>query len=74
MLATFPVVVIFPGLLVNVQFPEGKPLKTTLPVAVLQVGWVIVPNVGAVGVVGCALINTFAEEEEEIHPFAFVTV
>ena len=39
-----------PGLIV--QFPEGKPLRITLPVAVAQVGWVIVPTEGAVGVMG----------------------
>ena len=39
-----------PGLIV--QLPEGKALSTTLPVAVAQVGWVIVPTVGVVGVPG----------------------
>ena len=53
-----------PGLLVNIQFPAGKPFKTTLPVAVVQVGWVMIPTVGAEGVVGCALITTFAEARE----------
>ena len=33
-----------PGFIV--QFPEGKPDKMTLPVAVVQVGCVIVPTVG----------------------------
>ena len=37
--------VIPPGF--NVQFPDGNPLKTTLPVAKAQVGCVIVPTVGA---------------------------
>ena len=46
-----PVVVVPPGDLVNVQVPvAGNPDKTTLPVATAQVGWVIVPTVGAVGV------------------------
>ena len=40
--------VIFPGLMV--QFPDGKPFKTTLPVATVQVGCVRVPTVGAVGI------------------------
>ena len=49
-LAPVPVVVIAPGVLVKVQFPvAGNPLSTTLPVATVQVGWVIVPTVGAVG-------------------------
>ena len=40
--------VMAPGLIV--QFPAGKPLNTTLPVAVEQVGCVMVPIVGSVGV------------------------
>ena len=40
-----PVPVIDPGLIV--QLPAGNPLNTTLPVAVEQVGCVIVPTVGA---------------------------
>ena len=39
-----------PGLIV--QLPEGNPLRITLPVAVAQVGWVIVPTEGAEGVIG----------------------
>ena len=36
------------GLPVMVQLPvAGKPLKATLPVATVQVGWVIVPTTGA---------------------------
>ena len=49
-LVPVPVVVITPGYLVNVQVSEdGKPLKTTLPVGVAQVGCVIVPIVGVDG-------------------------
>ena len=33
----------------TVHVPAGRPLKATLPVAVTQVGWVIVPIAGAVG-------------------------
>ena len=69
-----PVVVILPGVLVNVHVPvAGKPLNATLPVARMQVGWVIIPTTGAVGVVGCALITTF-EDDAEVHPNASVTV
>ena len=50
--------VIPPGLIV--QFPDGSPLNTTLPVAVLHVGGVIVPTVGIAGVGGCGGITTFA--------------
>ena len=69
-----PVVVVPPGDLVKVHVPvAGNPFKTTLPVANVQVGCVIVPTVGAVGVAGCALITTLAEAGE-IHPEALVTV
>jgi len=47
-----PVYVVPPGDLVMVQLPEGRLLRTTLPVATVQVGWVILPTVGAVGVGG----------------------
>ena len=63
--------VIPPGLMV--QLPDGNPLNTTLPVAVAQVGCVIVPTVGVLGVAGCAFITTFADALE-IHPTEFVTV
>ena len=49
-LVPVPVVVVPPGVLVNVHVPvEGKPLNTTLPVAKEQVGCVIVPTTGAEG-------------------------
>ena len=48
-----PILVIPPGDFVKVQVPDdGNPFNTTLPVATLQVGCVIVPTVGAVGVTG----------------------
>ena len=48
--APAPVEVAPPGNLVNIQVPvEGKPLNATLPVAMVQVGEVIVPIIGAVG-------------------------
>jgi hypothetical protein len=53
--------------------PAGKPFKTTLPVANAQVGWVIVPIIGAPGVEGCALMTTLPDEGE-VHPAALVTV
>ena len=69
-----PVVVAPPGLAVTVQVPvAGSPLSATLPVATLQVGWVIAPMPGAVGVRGWALITT-DPEGGEIHPSAFSTV
>jgi len=69
LLVVFPAIA--PGLIV--QFPAGKPLNTTLPVETAQVGCVIAPTMGAVGVTGCALITTLAEGKE-IQPEAFVTV
>ena len=45
--------VIAPGLMV--QLPAGRPLKTTLPVVVEQVGCVIVPIIGAEGIAGAGL-------------------
>ena len=63
--------VIAPGLIV--QLPEGKPFNTTLPVATAQVGCVMMPTNGAVGVAGRALMTTSADSSE-IHPAALVTV
>ena len=71
MVVLVPVPAIAPGLIT--QFPVGKPVNTTLPVATEQVGCVIVPTVGAAGVAGCALITT-SVDAKEIHPAAFVTV
>ena len=66
-----PVPLIAPGFIV--QLPAGSPLKTTLPVATVQVGWVIAPTTGAVGVGGCALMATLADAGE-VHPAALVTI
>jgi hypothetical protein len=49
-LVPVPIVVVPPGVLVNVQVPdEGRPLRITLPVLTSHDGWVIVPTVGALG-------------------------
>ena len=62
------------GLPVTVHEPEdGKPLNATLPVEVAQVGWVMLPTTGAVGVAGCAFITMFADGEEA-QPNELVTV
>ena len=59
---------------VTVHVPEaGKPLKATLPVARAQLGWVMVPIVGAEGVAGWALI-TALPDDEEVQPDELVTV
>jgi hypothetical protein len=48
---------------------DGKPFNITEPVAKAQVGCVIVPTAGADGVTGCALITTFADENDVQLPF-----
>ncbi len=69
-----PVVVVPPGVLVNVQVPDaGRSFKTTLPVDTVHVGCVIVPTVGAEGEAGAVFITTLAEDDE-VHPVALVTV
>ena len=66
-----PVPAIEPGLIV--QLPAGRPLSTTLPIEIAQVGCVIVPIVGDEGAPGAVLITTFADAGD-VHPAAFVTV
>lgn len=69
-----PVFVTEPGVRTIVQVPvDGNPLKITLPVDNAQVGCVIVPTTGAVGVTGCKLITTLADDTD-VHPAALVTV
>ena len=63
--------VMAPGFIV--QFPVGRPLRTTLPVPTVQVGCVIVPTVGAAGAPGTALIIT-SSDAGEVHPAALVRV
>jgi hypothetical protein len=73
-LVPVPVVVVPPGVLVNVQLPvAGKPLNTTLPVTTEQVGCVMVPTVGADGDEGGAVIITSADPDD-IQPVELVTV
>ena len=74
MVVPLPKVVILPGIRVTVHVPEeGSDVSTTLPVPVAQVGWVIVPMTGAVGVGGWALIVTLPDGDD-VHPLAAVTV
>ena len=67
-LAVLPV--ILPGF--TVQLPDGRLFNTTLPSA-WQVGCVMVPTDGAVGVAGCALI-TILLDGAEVQPTELVTV
>lgn len=51
-LVPVPVLVTSPGVRVTAHVPvDGSPDKITLPVGNTQVGWVIVPTTGAVGLV-----------------------
>jgi hypothetical protein len=59
---------------VKVHAPEGKPLKTTDPVAVLHVGCVIVPIIGAEGANGCALMTVLDDVPEVQDPSFTVNV
>ena len=68
-----PVVVNVLGVLVTVQVPAGKLLSATLPVATVQVGWVMVPTSGFNGVAGCVFI-TISAVGMEIQPSAFITM
>ena len=52
---------------------EGNPFKIMLPVDTVQVGWMIVPITGAMGVEAGRVITTFADASE-MHPKEFVTV
>ena len=73
-MAPVPVMVVEPTDSVTVQVPDtGSPLRATLPVAVVQVGWVIVPMIGADGVAGCALMVALSDAAE-VHPSELVTV
>jgi hypothetical protein len=51
-----PLPVIPPGFIVHVP-DEGNPFNTTLPVGIGQVGWVIAPTVGAVGLGLTVIVN-----------------
>jgi hypothetical protein len=62
----------FPGFKIHVP-AAGNPLKTIIPVETEQVGCVIVPTIGAVGVAGWVLITTLADDDE-LQPEALVTV
>ena len=69
-----PVMVVDPTDSVTVHMPDaGSPLNSTLPVAVVQVGWVMAPTTGAVGVAGCALMVALSDAAE-VQPAALVTV
>lgn len=69
-----PVVVAEPGYLVIVQVPlDGRPIRSTLPVATVHVGCVISSTTGGVGVGGCSGITTL-DEGDEVHPYELVTV
>ena len=70
---TDPRVVTPPGYRERVQLPAGRFVNSTLPVASMQLGGVMVPTTGASGIEGCAFITTFWEEGDT-HPPELVTV
>lgn len=73
-LVPVPVFVISPGEPLIVHVPvDGRPSRTTLPVATSQVGAVMVPTTGAAGVGGWESILT-SLDAAEVHPLLFVTV
>lgn len=55
-----------------VHEPDGRLLRTTLPVVTTHVGCVMVPTDGAVGVGGWVFTVALAETTE-VHPNEFVT-
>ncbi len=71
MVVLAPEPVMPPGLIVH--NPVGKAFNITDPVATKQVGCVMIPTVGGVGVAGCALIITLPVVLE-VQPKALVTV
>ena len=68
-----PVFVVPPGEAVRVHAPTGKPFRTTLPVELQAVGWVMAPTTGAEGTTGCAF-TTAVPEADDVHPEAAKTV
>ena len=70
-----PVMIVLLVVSVTVQVPvAGKPLKSTLPVAVEQVGCVTFPVTGLPGVEGDTFIVAEDEDAKEVHPAEFVMV
>ena len=72
MVVLVPVPLIAPGLMVHV--PVGRPLKITLPVAVEQVGWLMVPVVGAEGAPVAGLTVNEADAETHVGSVVLRTV
>ena len=74
LLAPDPIVETVPGYCMRVQVPDtGKPLNITVPVGNPQVGGVIVPTEGALGIGGWVIIVRFADWAD-IHPIELVTL
>jgi hypothetical protein len=70
------VVTTAPGVRVRVHVPvDGKPLNTTLPVAIRQVACVIVPFTGAAGLARTVIVQVaLAAEQREPNGLLVVTV
>ncbi len=68
-----PGVITPPGFLVINQLPAGSPLKLTVPVDTVQVGFIMVSTTGAGGAGGWGSIITL-DEAGDIQPASLVTV
>jgi hypothetical protein len=66
--------VVLPTDSVTVHEVVGKPLNAMLPVAVVQVGCVIVPTVGVAGTVGAELTTALADARDVQVPLLTVKV
>ena len=50
MVLVFPKILVVGGVVESTQLPAGNPLRSTLPIGVVQVGWVITPTITGAGV------------------------
>ena len=68
-----PVLISPSGELIKVHVPDaGNPLSITLPLELVQVGWVIVPMIGAGGDEETGLMTAFADSAD-VQPPSVVT-
>ena len=63
-----------PPVAVAVQLPDGNPVNATVPVASVQVGWILTLAEGTAGVTGCAFTITLDEAGDVQAPIDTVKV